>query len=56
MTKLELKQQKPDLYQEILQEGMQIERSKQLVSNEKKQLDHTIEVKKAFDFQNIQLN
>jgi hypothetical protein len=56
MTKEQLRVQFPETYQEILAEGMNKERLNPSTSKEKSELDHTIEVKKAFDFPNIQLN
>ncbi|WP_269223161.1 hypothetical protein [Flavobacterium sp. IMCC34518] len=55
MTKEELRVQYPKIYQEILAEGMAKERQNPSTSKQQSELDHTIEVKKAFDF-NIQLN
>lgn len=56
MTKEHLRIQYPEIYQEILAEGMAKERKNPSTSKEQSELDHTIEVKKAFDFPNIQLN
>jgi hypothetical protein len=55
MTKEQLRVQYPEIYQEILAEGMAKERQNPSTSKQQSELDHTIEVKKAFDF-NIQLN
>ena len=56
MTQEQLRIQNPEIYQEILAEGMAKERQNPSTSKEQSELDHTIEVKKAFDFPNIQLN
>ncbi|MGL2992703.1 hypothetical protein [Flavobacterium sp. TSSA_36] len=56
MTKEDLKIQYPEIYQEILTEGMAKERQNPSTSKEQSELDHTIDVKQAFNFPNIQLN
>ena len=55
MTKEQLRIQNPEIYQEILAEGMAKERQNPSTSKEQSELDHEIELKQAFNFSN-QLN
>ncbi len=55
MTKEQLRVQYPEIYQEILAEGMAKERQNPSTSKEQSELDHEIELKQAFNFSN-QLN
>ena len=55
MTKEHLRIQNPEVYQEILAEGMAKERQNPSTSKEQSELDHEIELKQAFNFSN-QLN